>query len=304
MFGRYFQLNVVVFIFITLINGYVEAHKPLRHVFVSVAPQKILVQRLVDQGVHVDVVVQPGQDPHTYEPSPKQIARLAQADLYVRIGIPFETTWMTKIRSVNPQMDVVNLTTELHLPHIHEHGHEHEHHMDQTPDANVESEQDPHIWTSPSLMKRMVITLRDYLIQHFPYNAVSYRTNATALIQDIITLENDIKAIFSTIDDSKPCRFMVFHPAWGHFATAYGLEQISIQHNGKFPGAKTLGALISKAQSWGLKVIFVQPQFDRKIARVVAQSLKGRIEILDPLALDYFGNLRHVAQSIARTCAP
>ena len=88
---------------------------------------------------------------------------------------------------------------------------------------------------------------------------------------------------------------MVFHPAWGYFAQAYGLEQIPIELEGKQPKAAELKSLIQYAKERGIKVIFAQPQFSRQAAQAIADSLGGQIVLADPLAADWERNLRQVA---------
>jgi len=91
----------------------------------------------------------------------------------------------------------------------------------------------------------------------------------------------------------------VFHPAWGYFADTYGLIQIPIEKEGKEPGARALTLLIGQARREHVKVIFVQPQFDRKSATQVARAIGGRVVAIDPLAPDYMNNLRGVARQIS-----
>ena len=59
-------------------------------VFVSILPQAFFVEQVGGSRVEIDVLVGPGQSPATYEPTPKQMARLPRADIYFSIGVPFE----------------------------------------------------------------------------------------------------------------------------------------------------------------------------------------------------------------------
>jgi zinc transport system substrate-binding protein len=93
--------------------------------------------------------------------------------------------------------------------------------------------------------------------------------------------------------------FMVFHPSWGYFADTYGLRQIPIETGGKEPGARTLQQVIEQGQRAGVRVVFVQKQFSRRVAETVAHALNARIATVDPLAEDYLRNMRHVADIFA-----
>jgi zinc transport system substrate-binding protein len=88
---------------------------------------------------------------------------------------------------------------------------------------------------------------------------------------------------------------MVFHPAWGYFAHAYGLKQVPIEIEGKDPKPAQLKELIQHARENGIKVVFVQPQFSTKSAELVAREIGGQVAFANPLAEDWMANLRQVA---------
>jgi len=90
-------------------------------------------------------------------------------------------------------------------------------------------------------------------------------------------------------------RFMVFHPAFGYFAAAYGLSQLAIEEEGKEPGPARLAALIATARREGIKVLFVAPQFSRKSAQTIAAAIGGRVAAIDPLAADWPAGMQAIA---------
>jgi zinc transport system substrate-binding protein len=90
----------------------------------------------------------------------------------------------------------------------------------------------------------------------------------------------------------------VFHPAYGYFTHRYGLKQVAVETGGKEPSAKQLAALIDKAKAANVKVIFVQPQFDKKNAETVAKTIGGAVVSLNPLAVDYIKNLDEMASKV------
>lgn len=87
------------------------AKKPV--VFVSILPQKYFVEKIAGDSVDVEVMVMPGASPATYEPRPRQMAMLAKADAYFAIGVPFERTWLPRIKSTNPNLTVVHIDKSL-----------------------------------------------------------------------------------------------------------------------------------------------------------------------------------------------
>ncbi len=73
-------------------------------VFVSIVPQKYFVEKIGGGAVDVEVMVQPGASPATYEPKPSQMRKLAGSAAYFAIGVPFEEAWLDRIAGVNPNM--------------------------------------------------------------------------------------------------------------------------------------------------------------------------------------------------------
>ncbi len=272
-------------------------------------------------GQHVDAwaMVRPGFNPHTYDPTPQQISALAGVALYVRTGLPFEDAWMERIRSANPRMLVLDAREGINLRSLEaythdEHGAEphtddqrsDEHAIDARHDnhhnhAAYADETDPHVWTSPPLVRHMVGVIRDKLSALAPVHSAAFARNHDAFVAELETLDRELHALLDPMLNRK---FMVFHPAWGYFANTYRLTQVPIEREGKEPGARALAALIEQAKQEKIKVVFVQPQFDKRHARQVAQAIGGAVIAVDPLAADYINNLRRVGRVFARALQP
>ena len=290
---------IVFVLLLTPVWGWAE---PLR-VFVSVVPQKTFVERVGGDRVEVRTMVQPGYNPATYHPTPKQISALANTALYVSIGVPFERVWMKRIRATNPHMRVLDARQGIRLrvnPH-HEQMPEkdavgYQHSNQGQAERHADWERDPHIWTSPPLVKRMSKNIRDTLTTLDPANEHVYARNFAAFAAELDTLDREIRTLLRDVRNRK---FMVFHPAWGYFADTYGMIQVPVEREGKEPGPRSLAALIEQAKRDNVKVILVQPQFHTKSAQQVARAIGGRVVAVDPLAADYVDNLRTVAQQMA-----
>jgi zinc transport system substrate-binding protein len=253
-------------------------------VVVSILPQKYFVERVGGSHTVVSVMVGPGQSPATYEPSSRQMAALAAARVYFRIGVPFELAWMERIQAVNPRMLVVDVSEGIQRRQVERVG-------DESIDYAVQSP-DPHLWTSPPLANRMAARVRDTLADLDPANRDEYEHNYASLAAELDLLDSEIR---DRVSSSKSRAFMTFHPSWGYFADTYGLKQIPIESEGKEPGPRTLLHVIEEAERLGIKVIFVQPQFSRGSAEMVAREIGGRVVAIDPLAEDYIRNMRKVA---------
>jgi len=110
-------------------------------------------------------------------------------------------------------------------------------------------------------------------------------------------LDDDIRAMLAPYAGS---RFYVFHPSFGYFADAYGLEQIPVELDGKAPSPRQLVALVEQAKADGVKVVFVQKQFPSGSAKAIADAIGGTVVQLDPLAEDVVANLRLIAESLEK----
>ena len=155
---------------------------------------------------------------------------------------------------------------------------------------------DPHVWLDPSLVKTISINIRNHLVRIDPDNSKTYEQNTAELLRELDKLDTDIRQLTVNIEKRK---FLVFHPAWGYFARAYGLEQISVEYEGKEPGPNTLANLIEAAKRQDISTVFVQKQFSIRAASTLAEELEGQVVVLDPLAEDYFENLRQAAKAIS-----
>jgi zinc transport system substrate-binding protein len=262
-------------------------------VFVSIVPQKYFVQQIGKDLVDVQVMVEPGANPATYEPKPRQMADISKAEIYFSMGVPFENVWLKKIAAANPQMKVVHTDHGiLKIPMApRHHHHKEDSRKEQTRPGH--SGLDPHIWLSPPLVMIQARTILSALQEVDPSHRAAYAANYKAFISKIVELDMDLKDLFA---GRQGLKFMVFHPAWGCFAHAYGLKQVPIEIEGKDPKPAQLKELIEHARKKGIKVVFVQPQFSAKSAKVVAREIGGQVAFADPLAEDWMANLRQVAE--------
>jgi zinc transport system substrate-binding protein len=270
-------LLLIIALTLALIPNKVQAEPT--SVFVSIAPQKYFVERIGGDEVQVEVMVNPGESPATFNPNPKKMSHLTNAKLYFSIGVPFEKVWISRIKNIQPELKVVSLNKNT-APSNH-------HHHD---------EGDPHIWLSPPLVKIMAAEIEAALSKQRPEKSAFFKNNYQALIKEVDKLDQEIRQIFAT---GKNHTFMVFHPAWTHFAEAYGLKQISIEHQGKEPGPRALQEIISTGKKLNIKVIFVQKQFGLSVAKKIAKMIGATVQEMDPLAEDYMDSMRNTARAIS-----
>lgn len=287
-------------------NPFEEAEKSeVVDVMVSILPQVDFVSRIGGDKVRVTAMIPPGFSPATYEPSPSQLKELQNADIYVRIGhIEFEKARMAQLESLNPDMTVVDSSKGIELLTLTAHGHEeedHEHrHENEGSHEHEEAHEhaagnDPHIWLSPGLVEVQAQHILDALVAYSPADEAYFTKNYETFIADLDVLDAELTTAFAPIAGET---ILVFHPAFGYLADAYGFHQESIEIEGKDPTPAQLQAIIDEARADGVKVIFVQEQFSTKSAESVADAIGGAVVQIDPLAPDYIENLTSMAETI------
>jgi zinc transport system substrate-binding protein len=277
-------------------------------VFVSIQPQKYFVERIAGDAAEVSVMVPPGKEPHSYEPTPRQVAALSEADVYFRIGVPFEEAFIPRIERSLEDLPVVDISADIEkrrlAAHDHDHGdegHDHDHddegddHHRDGDDHEAEGAIDPHVWLGPLEVRAMAAEIRDTLVSISPENADAYRENYAELAADIDELHARLSDQLAPFDEET---LFVFHPAFGYFADTYGLDQEAVETGGNEPSPAQLERIIEEAQEEGVRVIFVQPQFSQDSAQRVAQAIDGAVVPINPLAEDWLSNMQTIADRI------
>lgn len=288
------RLLHLVFLFSSLLlAGTSTAFAAPMEIYVSIPPQKWLSDQIGGEKVLTHVLVAKGQDPHTYEPTPKQISDLARSKIYFTIGLEFEEQITRKLGAAVAGLTMIDSSKSLKKIVMSDHQHEtnHEQHHEST---------DPHVWLSPPNLIRMADDMAAAMASADPGNAETYRQN---LQKTALVLNQLHQAIAADLAPFKGSAFYVFHPSFGYFARDYHLEQQAVEIAGKSPSPRQLSALITRARAENVRVIFVQPQFDRRSAAMIAKAIDGVVEPLDALAEDVVGNLQTIATKIKTALA-
>lgn len=269
-------------------------------VVVSIEPLAYFVDRIGGDRVSVSVMVPAGGDPHSYEPTPKQMAQLGQSSLFVKAGsvVEFELDWMSRLLDLNRSIVVCNASDGVQfLPmeaHEREHGHdEHagEHHHES-------GNPDPHFWLSPARARLIAASVERSLVAIDPSGKEYYAANRSALDRELVSLDREIRSRLSGV---KQRSFLVFHPAWGYFAHDYGLRQIAAEMEGKSLTPRQLQWVIEEARAEGIGVVFVSPQFSTMQAAAIARDIGGVTVTVDPLSRNYQENLLQATEAFARS---
>jgi zinc transport system substrate-binding protein len=262
-------------------------------VAVGIEPLKYFVDRLSGGAVEVVVMVSAGASPATYEPKPRQLVALSKADLYFAVEVPFERAWLPRFRGANEKMKIVKLYEGIErqqlAEHCHDHDHDHAHH-------DHGEMPDPHFWLSPRLGLHIGRMMLQEMQIAYPELALQMESNWRRFAGEIVALDTRLMRQFR---DQRGAAFLVYHPSWGYFARDYGLRQVAVESGGREPRPAQLKKLIDQARSEGVRAVLIQPQFDKRSAETIASAVKAKVLIADPLASDWLGNLRTVADRVS-----
>lgn len=260
-----------------------EPGKPV--IGLSILPQKYLVASIADTLADIVVMVPPGASPATWEATPAQMKSLGDALVYFRIGhIGFEKAWMAKAAEINPEMKIVDLSEDLALRGMaHDHG-DHSH-----------SGIDPHVWMSPGNMEIMAGKVFEELQYLFPQHKAQLQSNYSALLVEIKEAKQFAGDQLSAYHGET---FLIFHPSLGYFADDYGLLQAAIEYEGKEPSPAHMIRIIDMARSKGIKVIFVQQEFDKRNAEIIANEIEGQVIGINPLSISWPDEIKALSLSL------
>ncbi|MDL2280021.1 zinc ABC transporter substrate-binding protein [Desulfovibrio sp. OttesenSCG-928-G11] len=281
-----------------LVPAQALAAGPSFRAVVSIAPQKYILERIAgkDLDLEVTVLVKPGSDPHSYEPSPSQMRAVAEAGYWFTIGVPFEDIWLPRIRGAAPGLCEISMAEGLRrLPMDDAAGHEKSPAPDQDEqhgsdglraedgDSGSHGGQDPHIWLSPVLVRAMTAKTAFTLACWFPDQRQALLDNGQAFMRELDALDQSLALAFNEIP-LKERVFLSFHPSWRYFALNYGLTELTIEVNGKEPGPRSMASIVDAAKAHGIRTIFVEPQFPRNAVAAIAKALDAKVVEADPLA--------------------
>ena len=263
---------------------------------VTIEPQRYFAEQLVDSLFEISTMVAAGVSPETYDPTPVQMAKLADSEAYFRIGrIGFELVWMDKIERNNPNLKIFDNSEGILFISSEEDDDEDEHNNCSHEDHN-HSGADPHVWSSPKQAIILVKNMCDALIALDEENAEIYRENLTRLLSKIAETDSIVTAL---LNQSENKSFIIYHPALTYLAYDYGLTQYSMEIEGKEPTPEQLKQLVKLAREKNIKTIFIQQEFDQKNAEIIAKETNCRLVVINPLSYNWNEEMIKIAEALS-----
>lgn len=253
--------------------------------FVSIAPIKQIVTEIVGDDFDVETLVPAGASPETFEPTPKQFIALNDARLIFSTGLlDFENNLLGKLQDKSKIIDLSKgIEPIAGCCSHHHHGKHCSHGID------------PHIWCSPKELMIMAENAFEAISVALPDSVGKYTPRYDALCQKLLELDEEVAEMCRCSSNSY---FIIYHPALTYFARNYGIEQVSVENEGKEASAKRLGEIITAARRDGIRHVFYQSQFPRSSVEIICDDIGADAVEIDPLAEDVMNEIKRITSLI------
>lgn len=237
--------------------------------------------------VDVSLILPPGIESHSFEPTPREIVTIMDADLFIYTNDLMEPWAAELIGNVESgQATVIDLSKGVELLAFDE---DHTHDDEDGDGHGDEGEYDPHYWLDLGNALIMVESIKDALIGVNPELKETFEMNADGLKMEIIALD---EAFFEMMEHvSSKTILSGGHFAFGYFASRYGLDHES-PYNGFSPDAEptpqNIAALIKSVRETGAQAIFYEELIEPRVAKIISEE--ANVEML----------LLHAAHNISK----
>lgn len=230
--------------------------------------------------VNVTNMIPPGMEPHDWEPSPKDIAGLSAADMFVYSGAGMEG-WVDKVLGSINNDSLVVVETSKGIP-VEKSYYVHEETEQENQHSHGDDEYDPHVWLNPLYAKIQMKAIKEGLIQVDPDNRQYYEENYNFYAEKLDELDKKYR---ETIGSFSRKELVVSHAAYGYLCSAYGLEQVALEGitSGSEPDPGKMTEVIDFVSEHGVRVIFFDGFSSSKVADTVARETGARTAVLNPL---------------------
>jgi zinc transport system substrate-binding protein len=238
-------------------------------VVASFYPIEFLARAIGEPNVTVGVVVPPGTEPHDYEPTPGDMAKIADAKVVLLQGASFES-WIGNAHARAPNARFATVTDGIGLRD------------NPDPEEADELPKDPHTWLDPGLFARTAGNVAQALAEAFPEHAPAFRARAQAVAADLTRLHRDYEAGLRDCD----VRVVVTnHAAFGYMAARYNFTLIAI--SGLDPEAEptpqTIQRVVDEVKANNVTVVFFEDLVSPKVAEAVAREAHATTRVLSPI---------------------
>jgi len=283
--------NFIIICFLLIITACSRQTQDGLLITVSIPPQAWFVSQIAGDKAHAMVLAGPGQNPHSYEPGPRQIQSLSASGAWILSGVEFEISLRPKIAALFPNLLIVDGTEGVSFRMLEEHDHDDGH-------DHSDFEVDRHSWLGREPAKILAAHVRETLSILDGANEAYYRGQYERLITLIDFEFDELKISLMPLSGRS---VFVYHPSFGYFLDEFGIFQEAVETGGKEPTPRELYNLIGRLKEEEASAVFVQAQFPVNAAKTLASAVGAELIALDPLAQDWLTNIRLMGESLKMT---
>jgi manganese/iron transport system substrate-binding protein len=297
---------LVLMALLILLNGCADRSgaKPEFRVLATTTIVADIVKGIAGSSIAVDVLIPVGSSPHGFQPSPRDIAKAADASLVFINGAGLEQFVGQMIANAGGSARVISLSDALPLRRFVEKGQIREEDHDHEGD-----EFDPHVWTDPANVLQWSEVIRDTLSRYRPEKAKEFERNFEIIAGQLTELDLWIKGLVAQLPPEKR-RIVTDHVVFGYFSDRYGFEQVGAIFPGfsslSEPSAKEMAALEKIIHDQKVSAIFIGNTMNPALAERIGKDAgvkvipvyTGSLSMPDGEAGDYFRYTRYNVNAI------
>ncbi|MDY4023359.1 metal ABC transporter solute-binding protein, Zn/Mn family, partial [Staphylococcus borealis] len=255
-------------------------HKGKLEVKTTVYPLKSFAQQIGGKYVDVESVYPNGVDPHTYDPSQKQMVDIGKSDLFVYTGDNLDPVAKKIAKAINDKDKTLSLEAALDKnsdllkgeehEHEHEHGEEHDHDHGEEHEHHHHGKYDPHIWLDPVISQKFAKEIKDELVKKDSEHKDYYEDNYKKLVKDLKGIDKDMK---QAVKGNEGKTVYISHDSIGYLADRYNFKQEGIQNmNAEEPSQKDLTNIVKQIKEDKVKYILAEENVSNKVAETVRKE--------------------------------
>ncbi|MDR3265351.1 MAG: metal ABC transporter substrate-binding protein [Synergistaceae bacterium] len=238
----------------------------------TIFPLYDFTRAVVGDRADLSMLVRPGMEIHSFDPSPRDILTVRDADAFIYVGGESDTwvdTLLTENKSAKTVIRLIDFVSAVEEELVEGMQPEEE----KNEDEEEGGEYDEHVWTSPRNAMTLVRAIAELLCETDPQNADAYRTNAKRYIDEIAGVDEAFRAVVA----SAVRRKIVFGD---RFPFRYFADEFGLEYRAAFPGcstesdvsAATMAYLIKTVVAEKIPVIYVVEQSAESMARTIAEQ--------------------------------
>lgn len=232
------------------------------------------------ESASVSAIVSPGVEPHDYEPTPRDLVSIENADVFVMNGAGMDP-WAEKLIPTlqGKGVVVVNASEAATLLATEEHD---EHEGEAHEEEREHGAYDPHFWLDPVFAESIVGSIRVAVIGKDPKYTDSYEANAAAALSELAKLDGEYRTALSTCARQEA---ITSHNAFAYLAKRYGFEAHSIAGLSPEaePSAGRMAELVDLAKKENIRYIFFETLVSPKVSETLAREIGAETLVFDPL---------------------